>query len=95
MAITHAVNDVSVEISVVLGKATMPIHQVLKVGRGAVIELDASVDDHAWIFANNKLIARGEIVISGEKVAVSITDTMSVASRTRSTSSGGIISQRS
>lgn len=77
MAITHAVNDVSVEISVVLGKATMPIHQVLKVGRGAVIELDASVDDHAWIFANNKLIARGEIVISGEKVAVSITDTMS------------------
>ena len=46
-------------------------------GRGAVIELDASVDDHAWIFANNKLIARGEIVISGEKVAVSITDTMS------------------
>ena len=55
----------------------MPIHQVLKVGRGAVIELDASVDDHAWIYANNKLIARGEIVISGEKVAISITDTMS------------------
>jgi flagellar motor switch protein FliN/FliY len=61
MAGGSAVNDVSVEISVVLGKATMPIHQVLKVGRGAVIEL----------------IARGEIVISGEKVAVSITDTMS------------------
>lgn len=77
MPINNAVNDVTVEISVVLGKATMPIHQVLKVGRGAVIELDASVDDHAWIFANNKLIARGEIVISGEKVAISITDTMS------------------
>ncbi|MBX3454446.1 FliM/FliN family flagellar motor switch protein [Ferrovibrio sp.] len=77
MATPSAVQDVTVEISVVLGKATMPIHQVLKVGRGAVIELDASVDDHAWIYANNKLIARGEIVISGEKVAVSITDTMS------------------
>lgn len=77
MPVTNAVQDVTVEISVVLGKATMPIHQVLKVGRGAVIELDASVDDHAWIYANNKLIARGEIVISGEKVAVSITDTMS------------------
>lgn len=77
MAAPNAVQDVTVEISVVLGKATMPIHQVLKVGRGAVIELDASVEDHAWIFANNKLIARGEIVISGEKVAVSITDTMS------------------
>lgn len=77
MVTNNAVQDVTVEISVVLGKATMPIHQVLKVGRGAVIELDASVDDHAWIYANNKLIARGEIVISGEKVAVSITDTMS------------------
>ena len=77
MASNTAVNDVSVEISVVLGKATMPIHQVLKAGRGAVIEPHASVDDHAWIYANNKLIARGEIVISGEKVAISITDTMS------------------
>jgi len=77
MPTKNAVNDVMVEISVVLGKATMPIHQVLKVGRGAVIELNASVEDHAWIYANNKLIARGEIVISGEKVAISITDTMS------------------
>ncbi len=77
MATTSAVNDVIVEISVVLGKATMPIHQLLKMGRGAVIELDAGIEDHAWIFANNRLIARGEVVISGENVAVSITDTFS------------------
>ena len=43
-------------------------------GRGAVIELDAGVDDYAWIFANKKLVARGEVVVSGENVAVSITD---------------------
>jgi len=72
----RAVNDVEVEISVVLGKATMPVHQLLKMGRGAVIELDAGIEDHAWIFANNRLIARGEIVVIGENVAVSITDTV-------------------
>jgi len=72
----NAVEDVDVEISVVLGKATMPINQLLKMGRGAVIELNARLDDHAWIYANNRLIARGEIVISGENVAISITETV-------------------
>ena len=72
---TKAVEEVKVEISVVLGRSTMPIHQLLKMGRGAVIELEAKVDDPAWIYANNKLIARGEVVIVGENVAVSITDT--------------------
>jgi flagellar motor switch protein FliN/FliY len=71
-----AVSDVSVEISVVLGRATMPIQQLLKMGRGAVIELSATLDDHAWIYANNRLIARGEIIISGDNVAVSISDTL-------------------
>ena len=69
-----AIEEVKLEISVVLGKATMPINQLLKMGRGAVIELDAGVDDHAYIFANKKLIARGEVVVAGENVAVSITD---------------------
>lgn len=74
--IGRALGDISVEISVVLGRATMPIQQLLKMGRGAVIELEANLDDHAWIYANNRLIARGEIVVSGENVAVSITDTL-------------------
>ncbi len=60
----------------VLGKASMPIHQLLKMGRGAVIELEVTVDDDAWIYANNRLIARGEVVIVGEHVGVSITDTV-------------------
>ncbi len=76
-----AVHDVSVEVSVVLGKASMPIHQLLKMGRGAVIELEAPVEDDAWIYANNRLIARGEVVIVGEHIAVSITDTVAAAER--------------
>ena len=70
------VNDVKIEISVVLGKATMPINQLLKMGRGAVIELDATVHDHALLFANNRLIARGEIMVVDDNVAISITDTV-------------------
>ena len=72
--VDKAVQGVSVELSVVLGKASMPIHQLLKMGRGAVIELEATVDDDAWIYANNRLIARGEVVIVGDHVGVSITD---------------------
>ncbi len=69
-----SLNNVIVEISVILGKATMPIHRLLKMGRGAVIELDASVDDAVWIYANNYLIARGQVMVSGENVAVTITE---------------------
>ena len=72
----NSVGSVDVEISVVLGKASMPIHQLLKMGRGAVIELDAWHEDEVWLFANNQPIARGEIVVQGEKIAVSITDTI-------------------
>ncbi len=74
-----AVSGVSVEISVILGKSKMPIHQLLKMGRGAVIELDALVDDPVLIYANNRLIARGEIMVSGENVAVTITENVSDA----------------
>ena len=79
--LASAVHDVEIEISVVIGHATMPVHQLLKMGRGAVIELNATLDDHAWIYANNRLIARGEIVIVGEQVAVSITETIGLGSQ--------------
>ena len=71
-----AVEAVTVEISVVIGNAVMPIHQLLKMGRGAVIELDAKVDDFVWILANKRPVARGEIVVSGENVSVQITETL-------------------
>ncbi|MEQ9226774.1 MAG: FliM/FliN family flagellar motor switch protein [Parvibaculum sp.] len=75
----NSVNNVFVELSVVLGKSTMPIHQLLKMGRGAVIELDTKQDEEIWILANNVPIARGEIIVQGERVAVSITSVISSA----------------
>ncbi|MBI1210063.1 MAG: flagellar motor switch protein FliN [Alphaproteobacteria bacterium] len=69
-----SLNTVKVEISVVLGKAVLPMQQLLRMGRGAVIELDANQSDQVWVLANNRPIARGEIVVQGEKVGVSITE---------------------
>ncbi len=72
----NSVNNVFVEISVVLGRTNLPIHQLLKMGRGAVIELDSHSEDEVWLLANNVPIARGEIVVQGDKIAVSITNTL-------------------
>jgi flagellar motor switch protein FliN/FliY len=68
------VTSVKVEISVVLGSSTIPMHQLLRMGRGAVIELESKQDDPVMILANNKPVAKGEIVIHGDKIGVSITD---------------------
>jgi flagellar motor switch protein FliN/FliY len=73
---TKAIGDVDVEISVVLGKAVMPIHQLLKMGRGAVIELDTAIEEPAFLYANNKLVARGQVMIVNENLAISITETI-------------------
>ena len=70
----RAINNVTVEISVVLGRAQMPINQLLKMGRGAVIELDTTVNDHVLVFANERLIARGEVTIVDDHVALTITE---------------------
>jgi flagellar motor switch protein FliN/FliY len=72
----NAVSTVFVEISVVLGRTNLPIHQLLKMGRGAVIELDADADEEVWLLANNIPIARGQIVVQGDKIAISITSTV-------------------
>lgn len=74
-----AVQTVKVEISVVLGKSVIPMHQLLRMGRGAVIELDAKQSDEVWILANGQPVARGDIVIQGEKICVSVTRTLSAA----------------
>ena len=71
-----AFNDLEIELTVLLGRATMQVQQLLKMGRGAVIELNANVDDDATIYANNRLIARGQVVVVGENIAVSITETV-------------------
>ncbi len=73
----EAVNRVSVDITVVVGSSHMPVRQLLKMGRGAVIDLDAGHEDECWIYANGELFARGEIMIVGDKIGVSITRMMS------------------
>ncbi|MEO1040422.1 MAG: FliM/FliN family flagellar motor switch protein [Pseudomonadota bacterium] len=72
------IGAVNVEISVLLGRSRLPIHQFLRMGRGAVIPLDASEHEEVWILANNYPVARGEIVIQGDRVAVSITEAANV-----------------
>ena len=68
------VDNVKVEISVVLGRSVIPMHQLLRMGRGAVIELDSHQDDPVTILANDKAVAKGEIQISGDKISVSVVD---------------------
>ena len=66
--------SVKVEIAVVLGASTIPMHQLLRMGRGAVIELNSKQDDPVLILANNKPVAKGEIVIHGDKIGVSVSE---------------------
>ncbi|HEY4266305.1 MAG TPA: FliM/FliN family flagellar motor switch protein [Micropepsaceae bacterium] len=69
-----SLSDVKVEIAVVLGRSVIPMHQLLRMGRGAVIELDSHQDDPVMILANNKPVAKGEIQIDGDRIAVSISE---------------------
>src|SRR5215470_8674059 len=64
--------SVSLDISVVLGTTSMPVHQVLRLGRGAIIELQASEDDEVKILANNLPIASGLVVVNGNRIAVEV-----------------------
>ena len=66
------IDKVSLNIDVVLGTTSMPIHQVLRLGRGAIIELDASEDDEVKILANNFPVAIGTVIVSGNKIAVEV-----------------------
>jgi flagellar motor switch protein FliN/FliY len=66
-------DKVSLDIAVVLGSTSMPIHQALRLGRGAIIELDASEDDEVRILASNLPIAKGNVVVNGNRIAVEVT----------------------
>lgn len=68
----QAIEDVEVELTVVLGQNLMPVKQLLKLGRGAVIELQESVDSPVKIYANGELIAQGEIIVSGENIGINL-----------------------
>ena len=67
-------DKVSLDIAVVLGTTSMPIHQALRLGRGAIIELEASEDDAVNILANNLPVAKGTVVVNGNRIAVEVGD---------------------
>ncbi len=70
----NPLDKISIDVSIVLGRSRMPIHQLLRMGRGAVIELDAHDDDEVEILANDLPVARGVLVVTGSQIAVEIKD---------------------
>jgi len=68
-----SINQVPIELTVVLGNSVMPVHHLLKMGRGAVIELTTLENEEVQILANNTPIGRGDVVVIGDKIAVEIT----------------------
>ena len=71
--VIEAVYGVAIDVTAVLGTSNMPIGQVLKLGRGAVVELERFVGEEIELFAEDNLIAKGEVVVIDEHFAVSIT----------------------
>jgi len=69
-----AIYDIPVQISAVLGRSTMQVSQLLKLGRGAVVELDRKVGEAIDIYVNNRLVARGEVVVVEDKLGITMTE---------------------
>lgn len=70
----EAVYGIPVEVSAVLGKSTMQVSSLLKLGRGAVIELDRKVGEAIDIYVNNRLVARGEVVVVEDRLGITMTE---------------------
>ena len=70
----EAVYDIPVQVSAVLGKSTMQVNQLLKLGRGAVVELDRKVGEAIDIYVNNRLVARGEVVVVEDRLGITMTE---------------------
>ncbi len=69
-----AIYDISVEITAVLGASTMLVNQLLKLGRGAIVELNQKAGDPIDLRINHRLIGRGEVVVVEDRLAISITE---------------------
>lgn len=70
----EAVFDIPVNVSAVLGKAYLEVSQLMKLGPGAIVELDRKVGEAIDIFVNNRLVARGEVVVIDERLGVTMTE---------------------
>lgn len=70
----EAVYDIPVQVSAVLGKTRMEVNQLLRLGRGAVVELDRKVGEAIEIYVNDRLVARGEVVVVKDRLGVTMTE---------------------
>jgi flagellar motor switch protein FliN/FliY len=70
----EAVYDIPVQVTAVLGKSTMEVSRLLRLGRGAVIELDRKVGEAIDIYVNNRLVARGEVVVIEDRLGITMTE---------------------
>ncbi|HEX9702653.1 MAG TPA: flagellar motor switch protein FliN [Rhodospirillales bacterium] len=75
----EALMDVEVEITAVLGTTEMPISQILKLGRGAVVELNRTVGEDIEVHANNRLVAKGEVIVVDDRLGVTMTEIIKTA----------------
>ncbi|MEQ8195404.1 MAG: flagellar motor switch protein FliN [Rhodospirillales bacterium] len=70
----EAVYDIPVQVSAVLGKSSMQVSQLLKLGKGAIVELDRKVGEAIDIYVNNRLVARGEVVVVEDRLGITMTE---------------------
>ncbi|MGL1921535.1 MAG: FliM/FliN family flagellar motor switch protein [Hyphomicrobiales bacterium] len=67
-------NNIQIDLSVVLGRSQMQVHQLLRLGRGAIIELDTGENGEVDILANDKVVARGEIQVTDDRISIRVTE---------------------
>ena len=72
----YSSDDIDVDVSITLGTANLRVYQLLRLGRGAVVELDRNIDDNVDLYVNDVLIGHGEVVVTDdENIGISVTDT--------------------
>ena len=76
-----AAYDIEIELSAVLGSATMPINQILKLGRGAVVTLDRKINEPVELFVNKTLVGRGDLIVVDDRLGVSVTEMLKGSGR--------------
>ena len=76
-----SINSVVIELSVILGRTSMPVNQLLRMGRGAVIELETLDEDKVEILANNIPIARADVIVQGERIGIQITEKLTLTAQ--------------
>ncbi len=72
----YSSDEIDVDVSITLGTASLRVYQLLRLGRGAVVELDRTINDHVDIYVNDVLIGHGEVVVTdNDTIGISVTDT--------------------